>query len=235
MGLTMMKMASLGFGLSLVAANVACGGGLSGAGADPPASATGSAQVTVNLDLPNVGNPKYDTFFSSVVELEQRVADARAALENAPATLNKAMNLAEATDFETAVKNISGRLKGKVTVTINVGPAGADVNVVAASGVTLSTEEQAMVDAYRKVATDVAAIPIKLEPVVPKSIDIVKQGAVLTVSARSDFTGIKGIITLPSVIGGINKATAAMGEIKTDVPLVIEKSKTMTVALSGAI
>ena len=76
---------------------------------------------------------------------------------------------------------------------------------------------------------------MKLEPVVPKSIDIVKQAVLLVASAKSDFTGIKVITTLPSVINGIRKVTIAMGEIKTEVPDVIEKSKTMTVAIQGAV
>jgi hypothetical protein len=178
---SMMKVASLGIGLCLVSATAACGG-LHGR-AETPAETSGSATTTVSLkvklDLPNVGNPKYDTFFNDVVALEQLVVDARAALEAAPATLNNAMNVAEATDFETAIKNISGKLKGKATVTINVSPIGADVNVVAAPDVALSADERGMLDAYKSVVTNVATIPMKLEPVVPKSIDIVKQAVVL--------------------------------------------------------
>jgi hypothetical protein len=230
---SIMKLTGLGIGLSLIALTPACGG-LQGR-AETPSSATGAVSVNVKLDLPNVGNPKYDAFFNDVIALEQLVADARDALENAPATLNKAMNVAEATDFETAVTNISGKLKGKVTVTINVSPIGADVNMVAAPGVKLSPDEQAMMDAYKSVVTTVATIPMKLEPVVPKSIDIVKQAVLLVASAKSDFTGIKVITTLPSVINGIRKVTIAMGEIKTEVPVVIEKSKTMTVAIQGAV
>jgi hypothetical protein len=143
------------------------------------------------------------------------------------------MNVTEATDLDTAIKNISGKLKGKVTVTVNVTPIGADVNVVATPGVTLSTDDQVLVDAYKNVVTDVAAIPVKLAPVVPKSIDIAKQGILLVVSAKSDFTGLKALTTLPSVIIGIQKATSAMGDIKTEVPAVIEKSKTVTVAIQG--
>jgi hypothetical protein len=37
------------------------------------------------------------------------------------------------------------------------------------------------------------------------------------------------------VIAGIGKARSAMNEIQTDVPVVIEKSKTMTVAIQGAV
>ena len=236
---SMMKLARLGTGVSLVAA-IACGGGLGGGKAETGGSATGgsasgSVSVNVDLDLPKVGNPKYDAFFNGVVELQRVVDEARIALETAPVTLNKAMNVAETTDFETAIKNISAKLKGKITVTINVSPVGTDVSVVAVPGVTLSPEEQAMMDAYTRVVTNVAAIPMKLEPVVPKSIDIVKQGAVLVVSAKSDFTGIKGLMTLPSVINGIRKVTIAMGDIKTTVPVVIEKSKTMTVAIQGSV
>jgi len=226
-------LASAGVCLFLVAAT-ACGGGVVAQGnAETAASAGGS--VSVNLDLPKVGNPKYDTFFNDVVALEKLVADAQASLDAAPATLNKAMNLTEATDFDTALKNISGKLKGKVTVTINVTPIGADVNVVAAPGVTLSADEQAMMEAYKSVVTDVAAIPVKLAPVVPKSADIIKQSVVLVVSAKSDFGGLKALTTLPSVIVGIRKVTSAMGDIKTEVPAVIEKSKTMTVAIQGGV
>jgi hypothetical protein len=145
------------------------------------------------------------------------------------------MSVTETTDFETAIKNISGKLKGKVTVTFAAGVTGAGVNVVAAPGVTLSAEDQAMVDAYKKVLTDVAAIPVKLAPVVFKSIDIAKQGVVLGLNAKSDFTGIKVVTTLPSVIKGIGKAKTAMDGIQTDVPVVIEKSKTMTIAIQGAV
>jgi len=81
----------------------------------------------------------------------------------------------------------------------------------------------------------VAAIPTKLAPVVPKSVDIVKQAVVLVASAKSDFTGIKVVTTLPSVINGIRKVTIAMGDIKTEVPVVIEKSKSMTVAIQGGV
>jgi hypothetical protein len=232
---SMMKLASLGMGLSLVATTAACGGASVEGRATTTASSTESASVTVQLDLPHVGDPKYDKFFSDVVELAQLVADARASLESASATLNKAMNVTETTDFETAIKNISGKLKGKVTVTFAAGVTGAGVNVVAAPGVTLSAEDQVMVDAYKKVLTDVAAIPVKLAPVVPKSIDIAKQGVVLGLNAKSDFTGIKVVTTLPSVIKGIGKAKIAMDGIQTDVPVVIEKSKTMTVAIQGAV
>src|SRR5580698_4704365 len=173
---SMMKLAGLGMGLSLVATTAACGGASVEGRATTTASSTESASVTVQLDLPHVGDPKYDKFFSDVVELAQLVADARASLESASATLNKAMNVTETTDFETAIKNISGKLKGKVTVTFAAGVTGAGVNVVAAPGVTLSAEDQAMVDAYKKVLIDVAAIPVKLAPVVLKSIDIAKQG-----------------------------------------------------------
>jgi len=232
---SMMKLASLGMGLSLVATTAACGGASVEGRATTTASSTESASVTVQLDLPHVGDPKYDKFFSDVVELAQLVADARASLESASATLNKAMSVTETTDFETAIKNISGKLKGKVTVTFAAGVTGAGVNVVAAPGVTLSAEDQAMVDAYKKVLIDVAAIPVKLAPVVLKSIDIAKQGVVLGLNAKSDFTGIKVVTTLPSVIKGIGKAKIAMDGIQTDVPVVIEKSKTMTVAIQGAV
>jgi hypothetical protein len=232
---SMMKLASLGMGLSLVATTAACGGASVEGRATTTASSTESASVTVQLDRPHVGDPKYDKFFSDVVELAQLVADARASLESASATLNKAMNVTETTDFETAIKNISGKLKGKVTVTFAAGVTGAGVNVVAAPGVTLSAEDQAMVDAYKKVLIDVAAIPVKLAPVVLKSIDIAKQGVVLGLNAKSDFTGIKVVTTLPSVIKGIGKAKIAMDGIQTDVPVVIEKSKTMTVAIQGAV
>jgi hypothetical protein len=226
-------LASAGVCLFLIA-TTACGGGVVAQGnAETAASASGS--VSVNLDLPKVGNPKYDTFFNDVVALEKLVADAQASLDAAPATLNKAMNLTEATDFDTALKNISGKLKGKVILTVNVTPIGADVNVVAAPGVTLSADEQAMMEAYKSVVTDVAAIPVKLAPVVPKSADIIKQSVVLVVSAKSDFGGLKALTTLPSVIVGIRKVTSAMGDIKTEVPAVIEKSKTMTVAIQGGV
>jgi hypothetical protein len=229
----MTTLASASMGLFVIT-TAACGGATAqGGGADTSASASGSVSVKVRLGLPNVGNPKYDAFFNDVVALEQLVADAQAALDAAPATLNKAMNVTEATDFPTALQNISAKLKGKVTVTINASPAGADVNVVAAPGVTLSPEEQAMLDVYKNVVTDVAAIPAKLAPVVPKSVDIIKQSVVLVASAKSDFSGLKGLITLPSVIVGIQKVTVAMGDIKTEVPAVIEKSKTMTVAIQG--
>ncbi len=235
MKLSMMKGPLWGVGLSLAVLTAACGGGMADGGAQTASSAGGTVSVSVKLGLPKVGNPKYDKFFNDVVELSQLVADARAALETAPATLNKAMSVAGATDFDTALKNIAGKLKDKVTVNIGVGPAGADVNVVAASGVTLSAEEQGMMDAYKKVLVDIVAIPVKLEPVVPKSVDIAKQAAVLVAGAKSDFSGMQLVTTLPSVIAGMNKVTAAMNEIKTDVPVIIEKSKTMTVAIKGAV
>lgn len=229
-----MTLASASIGLFVIA-TAACGGGLAQGKAQTAASADGSVSVKVKLGLPNVGNPKYDAFFNDVVALEQLVADAQAALDAAPATLNKAMNVTEATDFQTALQNISGKLRGKVTVTINASPAGADVSVVAAPGVTLSPDEQAMMDAYKNVVTDVAAIPAKLAPVVPRSVDIIKQSVTLVASAKSDFSGIKGLITLPSVIVGIRKVTSAMDDIKTEVPAVIEKSQTMTVAIQGGV
>lgn len=227
---SMMKLAYLGIGLSLVAATAGCVGS-----AEWRVDTTASVSVKGGLDLPHTGNPKYDRFFGDVGELAQRVADARAALERAPATLSAAMNVAGATDFETAIKSVCGKLKGKVTVTIDVGPTGAEVHVVVTSGVTLSAEEQTLVEAYKKVATDVAAIPMKLAPVVPKSIDITRQAVVLGASARSDFTGFRGLMMLPSVIHGLGKATSAIGGIKTDVPVIVEKSKTMMVAIKGAI
>jgi hypothetical protein len=232
---SMMKFVSVTIALSIVGATAACGGGLAEGKVATTSSSTGSTSIAAQLDLPKVGDPKYDKFFTDVVELAQLLADARAALEAAPGTLNKAMNVTEATDFDTAIKNISAKLKGKVVVTINASPAGADVNVVAAPGVTLSAEEQAMMEAYKTVLTDLVAIPVKLAVLVPKSIDIVRQAVVLGMSARSDFTGIKLVTTLPSVIAGIGKARSAMNEIQTDVPVVIEKSKTMTVAIQGAV
>jgi hypothetical protein len=87
---SIMKLTGLGIGLSLIALTPACGG-LRGR-AETPSSATGAVSVNVKLDLPNVGNPKYDAFFNDVIALEQLVADARDALDNAPATLNKAMS-----------------------------------------------------------------------------------------------------------------------------------------------
>jgi hypothetical protein len=189
--------------------------------------------VKVNLDLPNTGNPKYDKFFGDVSDLAQLVADARGALEAAPVTLNKAMKVTDATDFDTALKAISAKLKGKVTVTINPTPTGADVNIVPAAGVTLTADEQAMVDAYKQVATDIVAIPAKLAPVVSKAVDIATQAAALAASAKSDFTGMSAMKTLPSVIKGFGTVGTAVDGIKTDVPVIIDKSKTMTVA-SGA-
>jgi hypothetical protein len=232
---TIVKFVIAGIAVSLVAATVACGGASAEGRTTTTASSTGSASVAVQLDLPKVGDPKYDKFFSDVVELAQLVADARASLETASATLNKTMGITDATDFDTAIKNISGKLKGKVTVSFSAGLTGADVSVVAAPGVTLSAEDQAMVDAYKKVLTDVAGVPVKLAPAVPKSIDIVKQGVVLAMNAKSDFTGIKLVTTLPSVIKGINKVSASMEQIKTDVPVIIDKSQTMTAAIKGAV
>jgi hypothetical protein len=229
---SMTNLAGLCMGLSLAAATAACGASAQGR-VETPTSTTTSTSVSVKLGLPKVGNVKYDKFFNDVVELAQLVADARAALEDAPVALNKAMNVTETTDFETALKNINGKLKDKVTVTFGVGPTGADVNVVAASGVTLSPEEQAMVDAYKKVTIDIVSIPVKLAPVVPKTIDIVAQAVTLTSSAPSDFGGFHALTTLPSVIVGIGKAKGAIDGIKADVPVIIEKSKAMTVAIKS--
>jgi outer membrane protein OmpA-like peptidoglycan-associated protein len=232
---SMRKLARVGIAVSLVAATAACGGGAANVKVESPASANGSVSVQAQLNLPKVGDPKYDKFFSDVVDLAQLVADARASLDNASVTLNQAMGVTEATNFETAVKNMSGKLNGKVTVTFGVGPTGANVNVVAAPGMTLSAEDQAMVNAYKKVLTDVAVIPAKLAPVVPKSIDLVKQAVVLALNAKSDFTGIKVVTTLPGVIAGIEKVKVAMDQIKTDVPVIIDKGQTMTVAIRGAV
>ncbi len=126
-------------------------------------------------------------------------------------------------------------MKGKVTVTINPTPTGADVNIVPAAGVTLTADEQAMVDAYKQVATDIVAIPAKLAPVVSKAVDIATQAAALAASAKSDFTGMSAMKTLPSVIKGFGTVGTAVDGIKTDVPVIIDKSKTMTVALKGAL
>jgi hypothetical protein len=231
---SMMKVVQLGFVLSLVGAVAACAASGTGNAASPQGGTSASASVKVKLDLPTVGNPKYDKFFNDVVDLAQLVADARAALETAPATLNAAMKVTDQTDFDTALKNISGKLKGKVTVTINVTPTGADVAVVPVAGVTLTADEQAMADAYKKVATDIAAIPATLAPVVAKTVDIAKQAVVLAASAKSDFTGFSGLKTLPSVVSGISKVGTAIDGIKTDVPVITDKSKTMTVAIKGA-
>src|SRR5580658_9899567 len=131
---SMKKLARVGIALSLVAATAACGGGAANVKVETPASANGSVSVQAQLNLPKVGDPKYDKFFSDVVDLAQVVADARASLDNASVALNKAMGVTEATNFETAVKNMSGKLNGKVTVTFGAGPTGANVNVVAAPG-----------------------------------------------------------------------------------------------------
>jgi hypothetical protein len=229
-----MKLALSGAGLTMIAVTMACGGAPT-ARPQTPSSASSSASVDVSLKLPTVGNPKYDSFFRDVADLSNLVATARTALENAPATLNTAMNVSETSDFDAALKNISDKLKGKIIVTIDVEPASADVSVVAAPGVTLSPEEQLMTDAYKKVATDVALIPMKLEPVVAKSIAIAQQALALVASAKADFTGIKGLMTLPSVVSGLQRVVSAMGSMKTDVPVMVEKSKTMTVAIQGAV
>jgi hypothetical protein len=232
---SMMKLASVSIAVSLLAATAACGGGLAEGKVATTSSPTGSASVAVQLGLPKVGNPKYDQFFTDVVELAELVAEARDALETAPATLNKAMHVTEATDFETAVKSVHGKLDGKVVLAIDVGPTGANVSAVAAPGVTLSPEDQDLMEAYKRVVIDVAAVPIKLAPVVPKSISIVAQGVSLAASAKSDFSGMQLFTTLPSVIVGIGKVTAAMTKIKNDVPVIIDKSQTMTVAIKGAV
>jgi hypothetical protein len=231
---SMMKLATLGLGLALVVTAAGCGGGGDPKGAASPTGTT-SASVKVKLNLPQTDNPKYDKFFGDVSDLAQLVADARFALESAPATLNAAMKVTDTTDFDTAIKNIGGKLKGKVTLSINVTPTGADVSLVPAAGVTLTADEQAMADALKKVATDVATIPSKLEPVVAKSIDIGKQAAALALSAKSDFTGMAAIKTLPSVIKGFSTVGTAVDGIKTDVPVILDKSKTMTVSLKGAV
>ena len=48
-------------------------------------------------------------------------------------------------------------------------------------------------------------------------------------------TGIKGLLMLPSVLNGLRKVMSAMGDIKSDVPVIVDTSKTMTVALQGAV
>jgi hypothetical protein len=57
---------------------------------------------------------------------------------------------------------------------------------------------------------------------VPKSVDIVGQAVVRGASTTS-------------AIKSIGKAKSAMDGIQNDVPVVIEKSKTMTVAIQGAV
>jgi hypothetical protein len=214
-----------------VATGTACGGGSANVQAETPASGS----VKVSLDLPKVGNPKYDAFFDNVTQLAQLVADARATLDDAAATLNKAAGVTGTTDFDTALKNVSAKLKGKVTVTVNVTPTGADVAVVPVAGVTLTADEQATVDAYKQVVGDIAAIPTKLAPVVAKSVQIIGQAAGLVASAKTDFTGFSGLRTLPSVISGIGKVTTAVGKIKDDVPVMLDKAKTMTVSVKAGI
>ncbi len=232
---SMSKFVGFGAGLVLAVSISACGGAAAdGKGAQSPTTTSGSVDVKVQLDLPNTGNAKYDKFFDDTVSLAQLVADARASLETAPATLNKAMGVAEGTDFDAAFKSAREKLKGKVTITVNVTPAGADVKVVPVGGA-LSAEDQALVDAYKKVVTDIAAIPSKLEPVVAKSIDLAKQAAGLIASAKSDFVGFSGLKTLPSVIKGIGKVTSAIDSIKTDVPVIVDKAKAMTVTIKGAV
>jgi len=239
-----MMLVGIGIGLSLVAATSGCGGGLSegrteaqATPGDPPASTTVSGSVTVNI-VPTVaplGNPKYDAFFSNAVALGKAVADARVAMDAAPAALNKAMNVAEATDFQTAVANIRAKLQGKMTVTMTVIPAGTQVTVVVVPGVTLTPDEQAMLDAYKSVAADVVAIEAKLVPVAGKTAELAAQGALLATSARSDFTGLKMITTLPSVVAGISKVTTALTTIKTEAPALVDRSKVMTAAIAAAL
>lgn len=237
-----MKIGGISIGVSLMA-TAACGGHLAegrteaqATPADPPASGSVSASVTINVvpTVSPVGNPKYDAFFSNAVALGQAVADARAAMDAAPAALNKAVNLVETTDFETAVTNIRGKLQGKMTVTANVTPARTEVTVVVVPGVTLTPDEQTMLDAYKHAATDIAAAGAKLVPVGVKTAELVAQGAMLVASARSDFTGIKVFTTLPSVVAGISKVTTALTTIKTEAPALIDRSKAMTVAIAAA-
>ena len=191
-----------------------------------------AAPTTFMLDVQATGNPKYDQFFADVTALAQLVSDARYTLDSAPTTLNTAMNVTDATDFNTSLANVKARLGGKVTLSIVDGPNGAQVAVVPVKGgEALSPEDQALADAYTKVATDVVAIPTTLAAVVAKTADITQQAADLGASAKSDFTGISAIRTVPSVLVGLTKVVAAVKSIRADVPVIVDRSRAMTVAI----
>jgi hypothetical protein len=217
--------------LSLLVLGGGCGGS-SGSG-QTSGGATASAEVEIDIKLS--GNPKYDKFFNDVIALYKRVQKAKRALDAAPKSLAKVSTLAENTEFGPALKAVAGRLKGKVTLNVTITEQGATVEVVPVAGVTLTAEEQAMVDAYKQAVVDVAAVPQELAPVVTKVVDLIKQAVVLAANAKNDFTGLNALRTLPSVIGGIAKSKKAMEGIKNDTPVVIDKSQSYILAIKETI
>lgn len=213
-------------GLVLVAAAAGCAGGVQGAGA-----AGVKAQASVALELPAIGNPKYDRFFADVVALQKEVAAVRASIEAAPASLSTALGAPAPMALEPALDRVGAKLFGKVKVAIEVSAGGAVVELVPVKKARITDEDRAVIEAYRKVMLDLAQVPMRLAPLSQKSAGVIKQAIGLASSARQDFMGVGLFTTLPSVLRGIVKVKDAMASIKQDLPVILQKTGTTYLAM----
>jgi hypothetical protein len=189
--------------------------------------------VAVAVDVKLTGDPKYDKFFADINVLYKRMKTAERALDRGPAALAKAAGLAGTTDFKAALEGVAAKLKGKVTVQIEITEKGATATIAAAGGVTLSAEEQAMVDAYKEAVIGIAEVPGALVDMTAKAVDLAKQLVSIAASAKTDFTGPKVFTILPSIISAVPRLQKILPEMKDKAPIIIEKAKNYIVTIKA--
>jgi hypothetical protein len=124
---------------------------------------------------------------------------------------------------------LSAKLFGKVKVKVEVSPAGAEVDLVAAKGFTLTDADLALVASYKQLVVELGTVPGRVRPIAEKTAGLIRQGIDLAKSARQDFTGLAMLRTLPSVVRGLVTVTNAVSAIKNDLPVVVKRTESMLV------
>jgi hypothetical protein len=218
-----LTLAALAAAVSLNVFAAGCSGSASASGG----GASASAEVDVAVDVEVSGNAKFDKFFSDVNVLYKKFRKAERALDRGPAALAKAAGLAETTDFKAALEAVAGKLKGKVTVQINITETGATATIAAAAGVTLSAEEQAMIDAYKEAVLGIAEVPGALGDLGVQVAKLIPQVPGLVTEAKAAAGNpLKAIKIVASVTKAVPKLQKILPEMKDRAPGLVEKSKT---------
>ncbi len=207
-------------GLVVVVVAAGCAGSAEG-------TAKTAGQLSVGLELPKVGNPRYDRFFTDAMALQREVAELRAQLDRSPKAVNRSLGLRAGTSFRQAMTRLSAKLFGKVKVQLVVTPAGAEVDLAPVRGVELNDADMAAVATYKQVVTELGAIPARVRPLGEKTASLIGQAIDLAKRARTDFTGLAMLRTLPSVIKGIVQVKDAIAAIKNDLPVVVTRTESM--------
>ena len=227
------------FSLTLAALAAAVSLNLFAAGCSGSASASGggasaSAQVDVAVDIEVTGNAKFDKFFADVNTLYKKFKKADRALNSGPAALAKAAGLAETTDFKAALEAVAAKLKGKVTVQINITETGATATIAAAAGVTLSAEEQAMIDAYKEAVLGIAEVPAAMAGMVEQVVKLIPQVPGLVQEAKAAAGNpLKAIKIVASVTKAVPRLQQILPEMKEKSPQFLEKSKNYIVTIKS--